>query len=185
MEIKVTKKDLIGDLVGFPIEIVEIMLERQYEQIHKVDIVAFQNDRTQSAMNEEGGFRWSGTIEGQEFWNNVIRQKKFDIFFKHYPELAKNVYIHGNKDNGKEVIKELKKRGGINKYDYTGTADALYFIDPVTNYITIASKIDEVLQNIFKTYYTEITLPKKVIELTIEEIAEKFGVDAELLRIKK
>jgi hypothetical protein len=49
----------------------------------------------------------------------------------------------------------------------------------------MAAKMEESLQNLLKTYYTEITLPKKTIELTMEEIAEKFGIDAELLRIKK
>ena len=45
--------------------------------------------------------------------------------------------------------------------------------------------MEESLQNLLKTYYTEITLPKKMVELTMEEIAEKFGVDVNKLRIKK
>lgn len=61
----------------------------------------------------------------------------------------------------------------------------MYYIDPVTNYIAIAPKMEESLQNLLKTYYTEITLPKKMVELTMEEIAEKFGVDVNKLRIKK
>ena len=83
------------------------------------------------------------------------------------------------------MIKELENRGGINKYDYAGNADALYFIDPVTNYIAMAIKTEDCLQNILKTYYTEIILSEKMVELTMQEIAEKLGVDAELLRIKK
>ena len=42
MKIKVTKKDLIGDLDNFPIKIVEKMLQRQYEQVGKMDITVFQ-----------------------------------------------------------------------------------------------------------------------------------------------
>ena len=183
MEIKVTKKDLIGDLKNFPIEVVEKMLQKQYKQVDKMDITVFQNNKDADRCYK--GFRWSDTIEGHEFWNAVIREERFDVFFERYPKVSKNVYIRGNRDNGEEVIEELQRRGGINKYDYTGTADALYFIDPVTNYINMASKIEGAFQNILKTYYTEITPSKKIIELTMEEIAEKFGVDTELLRIKK
>lgn len=181
METKVTTKDLIGDLKNFPIEVVEKMLVEQFKQLGKTDIAVFQYNRNDSKK----GFRWEDTIEGREFWSEVIHYEKFDVFFARYPKLSKNVYIRGDKNNAKEVIKELERRGGINKYDYHGNADSLYYIDPVTNYIAIAPDMEESLQNILKTYYTEITLPKKTIELTMEEIAEKFGVDAELLRIKK
>ena len=83
------------------------------------------------------------------------------MFFERYPKVPKNVYIRGDQNNGQKVIKELQERGGINKYDYVGNADALYFIDPVTNYIAMAAKMEEALQNIIKTYYTEITPSKK------------------------
>ena len=180
METKITQKDLIGDLENFPIEVVEKMLQKQYKQYGEKDISVFQNNR-----HSEKGFRWKDTIEGYDFWMHVITCKKFDVFFERYPKLSKNVYICGDRNNGKKVIKELKSRGGINKYDYNGNTDSLYFIDPVTNYIEMATKVDKSLQNILKTHYTEITYSKKMVELTMEEIAEKFGVDAELLRIKK
>lgn len=183
MEPKITKKDLIGELENFPIEIVKKMLQEQYKQVGKMDISIFQDSRFTD--KPRGGFHWSDTIEGYAFWNTILNFKRFNIFFERYPELSKNVYIHGDKNNCKEIIKELENRGGINKYDYGGNTDSLYYIDPVTNYIAIAPKMEESLQNILKTYYTEITLPKKIVELTMEEIAEKFGVNAELLRIKK
>jgi hypothetical protein len=183
METKVTTKDLIGDLENFPIEVVEKMLQRQYEQVNKIDISVFQDNKRADERHE--GFLWRDTIEGHEFWRDIICYKKFDVFFDRYPKLSKKVYIRGDRNNGEEIIEELQRRGGINKYDYEGNADALYFIDPVTNYIAMASKMEEALQNLLKTYHTEITYSEKVIELTMEEIAEKFGVDAELLRIKK
>jgi hypothetical protein len=189
METKVTTKDLIGDLENFPIEVVEKMLEKQYKQVNKKDVSVFQDYKCSDT--QRGGFHWENTIEGHEFWSDVIRGKKFDLFFKRYPRRhplhtkSKAVYIRGDVNNGANVIKELERRGGINKYDYGGNADALYFIDPVTNYIAMASKMEEALQNLLKTYHTEITYSEKVIELTMEEIAEKFGVDADKLRIKK
>lgn len=183
MEPKVTKKDLIGDLENFPIEVVEKMLQKQFVQTNKVDISVFQEYKHSDI--HLGGFHWRDTIEGHDFWRDIIRDEKFDVFFERYPKLSKNVYIHGDRNNGEKVIKELQRRGGINKYDYTGNADALYFIDPVTNYIAMAAKIEKALQNLLKTCYTEITYSEEGIELTIEEIAEKLGVDAKLLRIKK
>lgn len=184
METKVTTKDLIGNLVNFPIEIVEKMLQEQYKQVGKMDISVFQEYKDSDI--QRGGFRWEDTIEGHNFWSKVIRYEKFDVFFDRYPKLSKNVYIHGNKDNAKEVIKELERRGGINKYDYHGNADALYFIDPVTNYIAMAVKYEEPLQNLLISNYTEISpCENTMVELTIEEIAEKLGVDVNKLRIKK
>ena len=132
------------------------------------------------------------TIDGYDFWNGVIRGKKFELFFKRYPRRyplpkSKAVYIRGDVTNAKNVIKELESRGGINKYDYTGSAnDMLYFIDPVTNYISGACKTEEAFLNLLKTFYTEISPSENaMVELTMEEIAEKLGVDANKLRIKK
>ena len=191
METKVTQKDLIGDLEDFPIEIVEKMLQEQHKQIGKIDIAVFQYDRTKSKDN--GGFRWDSTVDGRDFWNDVIRGKKFELFFERYPKRypispkSKAVYIRGDVTNAKNVIKELESRGGINKYDYTGSAnEMLYFIDPVTNYISGACKTEEALQNLLKTFYTEISPSENtMVELTMEEIAKKLGVDVNKLRIKK
>lgn len=182
MKIKVDTSDLIGDLENFPIEIVEKMLQKQYEQSGKIDISVFQKYKRSDI--QRGGFHWADTIEGHGFWYSIIAKQKFDMFFTYYPISSKNVYIRGDRNNGEEVIKALESRGGINEGDYTGTSDALYFIDPVTNYIAMAGKMEKSLQNILKACYTEIT-PKKVVELTMEEIAEKLSIDVELLRIKK
>ena len=184
METKVIQKDLIGDLKDFPIEVVEKMLEYQNKQVGKKDISVFQKDRCEDTGGK--GFSWSATTEGHYFWKNVIRDRNFDLFFERYPKVSKNVYICGDAHNGEEVIKELTCRGGINKWDYTGNADRmLYFIDPITNYISGASKNEEAFQNLLKTVYTEISpCNTKVVELTMEEIAEKLGMDVKFLRIK-
>ena len=189
METKVTTRDLIGDLENFPIEVVEKMLRKQYNQVNKMDITVFQNNKKADEIH--GGFRWSDTIEGYRFWDDVITLSKFDVFFKRYPEhhsvdpKSKRVYIRGDVDNGQEVIKALESRGGINHH-YSGNESALlYFIDPVTNYIVCAGKYEAPLQNLLISNYTEITHSKKMVEMTVQEIAEKLGIDAELLRIKK
>lgn len=184
MKIKINTEDLIGELTNFPIEIIEKMLEYQYKQNNIIDISVFIN--FPRAEKYQNGFNWKETPEGFNFWDSVIREKRFDVFFKRYAK-SKEIYIRGDVNNGEEIIKELKSRGGINKYDYSGNANnMLYFIDPVTNYIVGATKTEEAFQNLLKSYYTEISLcGTKIVELTVEEIAEKFGIDSKQLRIKK
>jgi hypothetical protein len=78
---KVTEADLIGDIEGFPIEVVQMMMVRQYEQGRKSNISAFQRDRCSGC----GGFVWLDTDEGSEFWSSVIDYKDFSVFFERYP----------------------------------------------------------------------------------------------------
>jgi hypothetical protein len=60
----------------------------------------------------------------------------------------------------------------------------LYFIDPVTNYIERA--VDPQYKNLLISNYTEISPGEYImVELSIQEIAEKLGVDVNKLRIKK
>lgn len=73
-----------GDLEGFPSEIVKKMLERQVEQGNTRDISIFIGDIY--AERELSGFDWCDTVEGLDFWSEVIENKKFDLFFKKYPK---------------------------------------------------------------------------------------------------
>ena len=81
---KVEQSDLIGAIADFPIEIVEKMIERQVQQGNKPDVKAFH--RFASSDAEEGGFNWKDTIEGVSFWDNVIGDNNFNVFFEMYPK---------------------------------------------------------------------------------------------------
>ena len=182
METKVTTKDLIGDLKNFPIEVVEKMLQKQYKQVNKKDISVFQDYRFTDKQN--GGFRWEDTIEGHDFWEKVLRYKKFDVFFERYPKLSKNVYIFGDDKLYENVIKTLERRGGINEKNLVGNS-GVYYIDPKTNYIERCSQDNEKLYNVITSTFEKIEPDKFIVEMTLPEIAEKLGIDVELLRIKK
>lgn len=182
MKTKVTTKDLIGDLKNFPIEVVEKMLQRQYEQTNKMDITVFQKDK--STDKNHKGFHWSDTVEGLSFWDDVIRYENFDVFFERYP-LSKNVYIFGDEKLYNNVIKTLEKRGGINATNLVGDGNCIYYIDPITNRIEICINGEEKLYNIITSTFEQLEPDKIIVELTIQEIAEKLGIDVELLRIKK
>lgn len=73
-----------GDIEGFPVEVIEKMLERQYEQSGVVDVKVFENDK--DACEECSGFHWADTVEGDNFWENVIMKRDFSEFYKRYPK---------------------------------------------------------------------------------------------------
>jgi hypothetical protein len=160
----------------------KISTERFFKNGLPCDIAVFQYNRA-DAMK---GFSWEETIEGHDFWNYVIAKKRFDVFFERYAK-SKEVYIRGREDlrNGENVIRELESRGGINTWDKMGCGNnALYFIDPVTNYIE--SAVDPQYKNLLMSNYTEISPGEYImVELSIQEIAEKLGIDVNKLRIKK
>lgn len=68
-----------GELKGFPLEVIDKMLERQAEQESKLSVKQFE----ESNMS---GFIWSNSSEGQDFWEDLIDCKKFDLFFEKYPK---------------------------------------------------------------------------------------------------
>lgn len=80
----VAEKDIIGDLRGFPIDVVQAMLFNQRMQCDIVDVAVFQSNRAA----DRNGFTWGSSAEGWDFWNEVIHRKKFDIFYKSYPTFA-------------------------------------------------------------------------------------------------
>ena len=84
MEYKVTEKDLVGEIKDFPIEVVQKMVERQIEQGNKADVTVFQKYKFNDKNN--GGFDWKITIDGGYFWENIIKNKNFYLFFKKYPK---------------------------------------------------------------------------------------------------
>lgn len=182
MKIKVNTKDLIGDLENFPIEVVEKMLEYQYKQLGKIDIAIFQYNRNDA----KEGFCWDDTIEGLDFWCDIIYRKNFNRFFERYPKWSKKVYISGEDKLYENVIKSLERRGGINVKGLLGNSNyAVYYIDPKTNQIERCTQDDEKLYNVITSTFEKIEPEEFVIEMTLPEIAEKLGIDVKLLRIKK
>ena len=79
-----------GQLKGFPQEVVERMLACQVEQGNSRDITVFEKDVF--AADNEKGFCWDETDEGDAFWNDVINHDDFEVFFKKYPKKLTNTY---------------------------------------------------------------------------------------------
>jgi hypothetical protein len=176
---KVTEKDLIKGLKGFPIEVVEKMLEKQQLQRGYTNIKSLQDTIL-------GGFQWDITSEGFGFWKEVIIRKDFSLFFTKYPKKTKYVYIYqDDTKNGKDIINTLIKHGGVNSLTHTGEIkDAIYYSRLSDN--TIVAVRPQTPEGVLvKTFYTEIQPEPSVKEFTMQEIADKLGIDVNELRIKK
>lgn len=86
---KVTEKDLTGDIKGFPLEVVQKMIERQVEQGNEANVKVFQGRATSDGKHFKG-FDWLKTEEGTIFWLNVVAYKNFNLFFEKYPKQTSN-----------------------------------------------------------------------------------------------
>lgn len=72
-----------GEIEKFPKEIIEKMAEYQKSENNVMDLMVFENNKT--AYSESNGFDWEKTEEGTEFWEQIIINENFDMFFEEYP----------------------------------------------------------------------------------------------------
>ena len=180
--IKITRADLIGDIEDFPIEVVEKMVEEQVRQDNKADVTIFQ--AVSHRDKRHGGFCWEITEDGVSFWHNVIIKRDFDLFFKKYPRVDSKVYIIGDSKIGIDIIKTLEKYGGVNKYGLEGKDDGvIYYIDPMTNFITLTD-IDSERYNVVAATFKCIEAEEHKIVVSLQKIAELLGVDISRIAIK-
>ncbi len=71
----------------YPPEVIELMFQRQQEQGNPKNIEPFLYNIRVSRGS--GGFTWSDTIEGDDFWERVLICLEFDVFYKAYPKIDK------------------------------------------------------------------------------------------------
>lgn len=85
MEYTVKQSDLIGEIKRFPIEVVQKMVDRALEQHNDLEWVlsTLQTDPI-------AAFCWQWAPEGNSFWRGIVVGKRWDSFFKRYPELFGN-----------------------------------------------------------------------------------------------
>ena len=189
-KLRITKADLVGNIAGFPIEVVQKMLDEQFLQGNKVSLKVFQ--KSASSDRSDGGFDWDNTRDGNMFWRDII-EGDFDKFFERYPQRYNWVYIVGDSEIGIDIIKTLEQYGGINSHGFTGDCDdCLYYIDPVTNVIEMCNYGDGETDkkemrnfNLLQATYTCIDAEEFPVEVTMDEIAKMMGVDVRKLKIKK
>lgn len=73
-----------GQLKGFPKAVVNSMLHYQELQGNKRDVSVFEKNI--QALKYEKGFSWTETLATYDFWDNVISDRDFELFFEKYPD---------------------------------------------------------------------------------------------------
>jgi hypothetical protein len=123
---KVKKEDLIGEIKGIPIDIVQAMVIRQVTHgDNPSDVRQFQSHMAcGSAYN---GFNWSETPEGDELWREALTSGKFLKLIarlKHtMPELKEMLVT---KEEPKEVWLDLEGYRTLHKIACQVWKDRLY-----------------------------------------------------------
>ena len=70
-----------------PVEIQQIMLDEQERQGNKRDAEVFEEYIMAGIRG--GGFSWSRTVEGYIFWEKIIHDGNFTVFYDKYPKLPR------------------------------------------------------------------------------------------------
>ena len=79
-----------ANIKDVPCRIIEAMLFNQREQGNKIDIMVFKDMIDASIC--KGGFDWYDTKEGYDFWDDILFEGNFDLFFA---------------DENKDIVKDL------------------------------------------------------------------------------
>lgn len=181
---KVEPSDLKGQLGGWPIGIVQKMIDNQFHQNGFCDVSIFQN--TIVSTREDGGFSWEDSSEGYKFWESTL--------------------AHGGIKHIKDVVDaELKTRMDkeFPKVMYVATNEDVelkYYVKRVVIAIKNGTAIawsnaeseeeakDEVNTSRWDCFltvekYKELT-DEKVL-MTLSEVEEKLGIEKGRLRIKE
>ena len=77
-----TPEDLKGQIKDFPLEVISRMMDKQREQGEEPSHHVFASNNCADTLM--GGFNWNETPEGGEFWNDVISNRYFDLFFERF-----------------------------------------------------------------------------------------------------
>ena len=73
-----------------PEEIQERMLDEQVRQGNEKSEEVFEVDIT--SARPDGGFTWSYSLEGHDFWNEIIIKGNFEAFYEKYPKTSDKLY---------------------------------------------------------------------------------------------
>ena len=189
IEYKVTKNDLIGQISDFPIEVVQKMVDCQVEQGNKPDVKVFQKYSFNDKNN--GGFDWKITIDGGDFWENIIKNKNFDLFFQKYPK-SNQVTIQKDMETNKLILNGIILPNGTEakvsvedgatiitfqkqeeKEPEFKRGDIIYVEEKDCGYIAIIKNIEDDVINVYSVlimetnivYTNEIIIRKNILSI--------------------
>lgn len=187
--ITITKEDLVGQIAGFPLKIVEAMVANQVRQGNPANVKVFQDKVDASFV--EGGFSWNKSAEGQFFWSKVINGKQFPV------DIVKpDKEVEPVKESPKEEIKKpAYKLGDIIKVKVGGNTIPRvvigYFPTMANPYLVITKQsFDAFMEGRVTDICIRVTAlkgPEEYVYLTLKDISEGkgVGIDPSLIRIKQ
>lgn len=88
-----------------PVEIQQHMLDEQERQGNPRNANVFERDIT--AVLSEGGFFWGGSMEGFDFWEEIILKSNFAVFYEKYPKKS-NEKLYSEEEVRNLFIKHCK-----------------------------------------------------------------------------
>lgn len=191
----ITEKDLTGQIINFPLKVVEAMVANQVRQGNPANVKVFQDKVDASFV--EGGFSWNKSAEGQLFWSKVINGKQFPKETVPPDKSIKSVKLEESsneslEENTKQKISKPAYKIGdtikIKVYDKVIPRVIIGYFPEMSNpYLTITKwAFDSLMKG--KTECTLNILALKEPEyvyLTLKDISEGkgVGVDPDLIRI--
>lgn len=196
-------EDLVGDINGFPIEIVQHMVNEQVLQGNFPDVTVFQ--KVNYRAKDTGGFDWNLSKDGDTFWNEVITYRNFELYFKKYPKQT-NMKQFTKEDLQPGMIVELRngeKNLVVNSSEesFLISANDYHLLDIYTNDLKSRNKNFDIVK--VYTHNCTGTLEfilehdnhkliwerEEIQEFTMGEIMQEFankhGISVEQIRIKK
>ena len=93
-----------------PVEIQQRMLDEQERQGYPRNAEVFE--RRTTAPGREGGFNWSKSVDGFDFWDRIIGIGDFAVFYDKYPKLPqlKVIPLHVKILNSKALLEEIAEK---------------------------------------------------------------------------
>lgn len=158
-----------------PVEIQEVMLDEQVLQGNKRNAEPFVNNVDSSRMN--GGFNWCDSSQGVEikenggsFWHNILINDDYTEFYKRYPkkEYPRVMMVSDSGITWIPRVVFMEKEGRYLAWNNVWTIEGAKGI-----FITVA------------WLYAKEVEELPTVEVTMEEIAQKFNCNVEQLKIKE
>lgn len=188
----------MNKIAGYPIEIVNRMLECQASQGNNIDLEVFKI-KGPDTNSSRGGFDWGKTSEGVKFWSRIFNKKDFNHFFQYHNDIIRSgivieedwdIFDLANASHSLEeefpnnvievgtkvIVKEDTGRKSIKRL-------ISYNPDFPEPYLTITEKAWNLLlegntsEQRFKAYKDcEKYIEEPIVELTLKDISEGKGV---------
>src|SRR5690554_4173340 len=95
---------------NLPVEIQQRMLDEQERQGYPRNAEVFEIKT--SAAPREGGFSWDGSVEGYDFWYEIIHDGNFSVFYDKYPKrpLLKVIPLHVKILDSKKLLAYIAEK---------------------------------------------------------------------------